>query len=100
MELSTKPIPLLLDIFCRAVGEGRYRRRGGIARHGRENGRANDEKIGHVVGLAVTVDYRIRRIGSHPRAAALPSRRWPWKLRPDFAGAGFAQDPFADIRQE
>src|SRR6266436_129348 len=56
-SLSRKPIPLLLDIFCCAVGEGRNRCRGGIAGHGRKNGRPNDEKIRHVVGLAVTVDY-------------------------------------------
>src|SRR5262245_14102325 len=39
-------------------------------------------------------------IGPHARPAAVARRRRPWQLRPDFAGARFAQDPFADIGQE
>ena len=92
-----KPIPLSLNVLRRAISQGRYRRGCGIAGHGWENRRTDDEKIRDVVGLAVAVDYGVLGIAGHTCPAALPSRRRPWKLRPDLAGAGFTQDPLANV---
>src|SRR5262250_201216 len=94
-----EPLLLAQDILGRAIAQCGGCGRGRVAGHGWKNRCANDEQIGHIVGLTIFVDNGVFRIGAHARAAG-PAVGSGLAFSPNFIGACGAHDFLADSGHE